>query len=94
MVEQQAHLIIGALAGPAGRPSRRWEKYVNSESERVRERKVSVVSDLLEDDQQAREWGRAHAQKPLRVGGAAARRGETRRSTRCWLCDRWASEKR
>jgi hypothetical protein len=73
-VEQQAHLMMGALVGPAGRPSRRRAKNVISEVKSVREREVGMVSDLMEDGRQARKWKRARVQKPFREDGAAASR--------------------
>jgi hypothetical protein len=54
-IEQQAHLMRGALTGLAGRPSWRQAKIVNAGSERVREREVGMLSDLVGDDQQAHE---------------------------------------
>jgi hypothetical protein len=58
-VEQQAQLMMGAMAGPAGRLSWRRAKNVSSNPERVRESEVGMVSDLMGDDQQAREWRQA-----------------------------------
>jgi hypothetical protein len=89
--------MMGAMAGPAGRLSWRRAKDVSSEPEkpeRVREREVGMVSDLLGDDQQAHECRPARVQKSFREGGAVASRAVKRRSTICHPFDCRPSEKR
>jgi hypothetical protein len=51
--------VAGALAGPAGRPSRRRAEALWSKLERVREWEVGMVSNQIKDGRHAQKWRQA-----------------------------------
>jgi hypothetical protein len=86
MMEEQAQCMMQAVAGFAGRPSRRRTEIVPSrESERVRGKEVGMVSNKIQAGRQAHEWRQALIQKLSLQCGAAASRAAKRCSTKCPL---------